>query len=468
MTIPETIKYIIRLKNKEVRTDSKKFKAYLNDLSPECVKELKLLNRALGDNILSIIFSSEKDSTIISKLTKEFKNMGMPEKQMNFILKSFGEVLNWNSALSNNQKEEKQQIKQENKKEENISSQKTKTKTMQPETSKKEISKYDVQNNKKFYRGEIIEEGDNTFSLEKVNNKAKKQEKTIDFEKIGESIDNYVNGVIKQATDLSNKIINKTKADNNSILALEKSKNKNTYDIIDPKNEEYIHRNLQKTDNGYKESAMYHKKTAKEDHYNTPFGTEYHYESQEVFIGVSQEVVTQQNPININEYLNQEIKNREAITNRELKSKEAKNRETITDRKFETQEAKAHNTKNVPDDNLQELLDLGYQYYNDKEYTKAIKYLQKASELGNSKAQNTLGYMFLKGLGTEKDYKLALKWLQKSADNKNPKAQFTLGNMYLEGIGIKQDKKEAIKWYRMSAQGGYLEAQKALDKIFQK
>ncbi len=96
MTIIETIKYIMKLKNKEVRTDSQKFKAYLKDLSPECVKELKLLNRALNDNILSIIFSSEEDSIIISKLTTEFKNMGMPDKQMNFILKSFAEVLGWN------------------------------------------------------------------------------------------------------------------------------------------------------------------------------------------------------------------------------------------------------------------------------------------------------------------------------------------------------------------------------------
>ncbi len=74
MTITETIKYIMKLKNKEVRTDSQKFKAYLKDLSPECVKELKLLNRALNDNILSIIFSSEEDSIIISKLTTEFNN----------------------------------------------------------------------------------------------------------------------------------------------------------------------------------------------------------------------------------------------------------------------------------------------------------------------------------------------------------------------------------------------------------
>ncbi len=76
MTIPETIKYIMKLKNKEVRTDSQKFKAYLKDLSPECTKELKLLNRALNDNILSIIFSSEEDSIIISKLTTEFKKYG--------------------------------------------------------------------------------------------------------------------------------------------------------------------------------------------------------------------------------------------------------------------------------------------------------------------------------------------------------------------------------------------------------
>ena len=112
MTITETIKYITKLRNKSIRTDSKKFKEYLNAYSPECVKELKLLNRALNDNILSIIFSSEQDSTIISKLTTEFKNMGMPDKLMNFILESFAEVLGWNYPQTP-QKQEEPPIKRE-------------------------------------------------------------------------------------------------------------------------------------------------------------------------------------------------------------------------------------------------------------------------------------------------------------------------------------------------------------------
>ena len=113
MTITETIKYIMKLKNKEVRTDSQKFKAYLKDLSPECVKELKLLNRALNDNILSIIFSSEEDSIIISKLTTEFKNMGMPDKQMNFILKSFADVLGWSYTPPKQEEPKKEESKKE-------------------------------------------------------------------------------------------------------------------------------------------------------------------------------------------------------------------------------------------------------------------------------------------------------------------------------------------------------------------
>ena len=131
MTIPETIKYITKLKNKEIRTDSKKFKAYLNDLSPECVKELKLLNRALNDNILSIIFSSEQDSKIISKLTTEFKNMGMPYKQMNFILKSFAEVLGWNYTPTS--------PKQETPKQEDKTPQKTKEQPKNRETVKESV-----------------------------------------------------------------------------------------------------------------------------------------------------------------------------------------------------------------------------------------------------------------------------------------------------------------------------------------
>src|ERR1041384_8017329 len=71
-------------------------------------------------------------------------------------------------------------------------------------------------------------------------------------------------------------------------------------------------------------------------------------------------------------------------------------------------------------------------YYVAKEYPPdtASRY-QKEAAAGNAMAQNSLGWMYLNGVGVDKDYALALSWFQKSAAAKNAVAQNNLGFLYL-------------------------------------
>ena len=97
MTVQEAIKFIVNQREKSLLTDSKKFKAYLQDLcSADNPKELKIINRALEDKILAKIFGNERDNVKIARLRDEFEDQGLSETWSEFIINSFAQVLGWN------------------------------------------------------------------------------------------------------------------------------------------------------------------------------------------------------------------------------------------------------------------------------------------------------------------------------------------------------------------------------------
>jgi hypothetical protein len=70
-------------------------------------------------------------------------------------------------------------------------------------------------------------------------------------------------------------------------------------------------------------------------------------------------------------------------------------------------------------------------------YQKAIKWFQKAYELGNDEGAYSLGYFYLKGLGDiPQDYTKAVHWFKKS---KSDMANYWLGVCYLNGDGVAKD-----------------------------
>ena len=56
----------------------------------------------------------------------------------------------------------------------------------------------------------------------------------------------------------------------------------------------------------------------------------------------------------------------------------------------------------------------------------------------------------------------AAKWYIRAAEQGHTRAQYTIGAMYLYGEGVIFNKKEAEKWLRKAAQNGHAKAQMEL------
>jgi hypothetical protein len=89
-----------------------------------------------------------------------------------------------------------------------------------------------------------------------------------------------------------------------------------------------------------------------------------------------------------------------------------------------------------------------YVAYDRADYKTALKVWMPAAEGGDADAQNSVGEIFERGLGTEPNYVVAAHWFERAAKQGHKGAQFNLGTLYEAGNGVKQDKVEALNWYR--------------------
>lgn len=75
-------------------------------------------------------------------------------------------------------------------------------------------------------------------------------------------------------------------------------------------------------------------------------------------------------------------------------------------------------------------------------FNKARKQFKKSHELGSEKGAYSLGYLYLKGLGSiNQDYKKAVRWFKKS---NYPMAKHWLAKCYYHGFGVPTDKEKAV------------------------
>lgn len=81
----------------------------------------------------------------------------------------------------------------------------------------------------------------------------------------------------------------------------------------------------------------------------------------------------------------------------------------------------------------------------------AAKWIRRAADQGESRAQFNLAAMYDQGRGVQKDPKEAAKWMRKAADQGLAAGQFGLGSMYAHGRGVPQNLTEAVNWYRKAA-----------------
>jgi TPR repeat protein len=108
----------------------------------------------------------------------------------------------------------------------------------------------------------------------------------------------------------------------------------------------------------------------------------------------------------------------------------------------------------------------GKSYYDNKDYTEAVKWFKKAADLNYAPAQNDLGHCYWHGLGVDKDYSVAVKWYRKAAEQNYARAQNNLGHCYWCGLGVDKDYSVAVKWYRKAAEQNYALAQDNLGECY--
>ena len=101
-----------------------------------------------------------------------------------------------------------------------------------------------------------------------------------------------------------------------------------------------------------------------------------------------------------------------------------------------------------------------------QDYATALKYYEKAAELGNAKAMNNLGNIYNYGRGVKQDYATAIKYYEKAAELGNAKAMNNLGIMYYQGEGVKQDYATALKYYEKAAELGDATAMNNLGSMY--
>lgn len=89
-----------------------------------------------------------------------------------------------------------------------------------------------------------------------------------------------------------------------------------------------------------------------------------------------------------------------------------------------------------------------YVAYDRANYQTALKVWMEGAMSGDPEAQNNVGEIYSKGLGTAPDYGMAFQWFKKAADQGYGRAKINLGYLYEQGLGVAQDQAMALNLYR--------------------
>lgn len=92
-----------------------------------------------------------------------------------------------------------------------------------------------------------------------------------------------------------------------------------------------------------------------------------------------------------------------------------------------------------------------YVAYDRANYQTALKVWLDAAMAGSAEAQNAVGEIYAKGLGTAPDYGMAFQWFRKAVEQGDKRAMINLGWLYEAGLGVDRDPAKAVNLYRQGA-----------------
>jgi TPR repeat protein len=89
-----------------------------------------------------------------------------------------------------------------------------------------------------------------------------------------------------------------------------------------------------------------------------------------------------------------------------------------------------------------------YVSYDRANYQTALKVWLDGAMAGDAEAQNNVGEIYSKGLGTAPDYGMAFQWFKRAAEQGYGRAKINLGYLYEQGLGVERDQAAALNLYR--------------------
>ncbi|MET4878286.1 sel1 repeat family protein [Morganella morganii] len=96
------------------------------------------------------------------------------------------------------------------------------------------------------------------------------------------------------------------------------------------------------------------------------------------------------------------------------------------------------------------------------------KGLIASAEAGDRVYQFELAKRYADGIGVERDYQKAIYWLEKSAQQGFTESQFYLGWLYLHGKGVPENRTEALHLLESAAEAGDAYSQYLTAQIYEK
>jgi hypothetical protein len=108
----------------------------------------------------------------------------------------------------------------------------------------------------------------------------------------------------------------------------------------------------------------------------------------------------------------------------------------------------------------------GREAYDAENYDAAMRWFQKAADLGNADAMMGVSWIYGNGRGVPQDDTEALRWKKMSAEHGNADAMWLVSADYEHGRVVPQDYAEAMRWYKKSAGIGNADAMMEIGSLY--
>lgn len=92
-----------------------------------------------------------------------------------------------------------------------------------------------------------------------------------------------------------------------------------------------------------------------------------------------------------------------------------------------------------------------YVAYDRANYQTALRFWMERAEAGDAEAQNYVGEIYQKGLGTAPDFAKAAEWYGRAVAQGFKRAMVNLGFLYENGLGVERDLAKALNLYRQAS-----------------